>query len=90
MANAQIDDNGRQAITALLNTNGTTIARVYANPTNHGLKINDASTGTDQGGDYANLDENGRPTLYALSSAGDGTFVALYTDSDGKLLIDSN
>ena len=90
MANAKIDDNGRQALTALLNTDGSTIKRVYANPSNHGLKIADASTGTSQGGTYAHLDDNFRPTMYALSSANDGTFVALYTDSNGNLLIDSN
>lgn len=89
MADAKLDSNGKQAITALLNSNGTTITRIKANPTNHGMKIVDGAAGSDNGGTYANLDGNFRPTLYAVSSAGDGTLVALYADSNGNLLVKS-
>lgn len=90
MADAKLDENGRQAITGLLNTNGTTIVRVTADPTTHGLSADDDTTGSDNGGTNAHLDDNYRPTMFALSSAGDGTKVALYVDSTGHLLIDSS
>lgn len=90
MANAKLDDNGRQSMTALLSSDGVTIKRVTADPATHSLSVDDDTTGSDNGGDYAHLDDNFRPTMFAYSSAGDGTLVALYTDADGKLLIDSN
>jgi len=77
-------------MTALLNTDGTTITVLVANPSNHGLSVDNNTIGSDNGGTYAHLDENFRPTMFALSSAGDGSFVSLYADSDGKLLIDEN
>lgn len=93
MVNAALDDNGREAITARLNTDGATLVRVCANPANsNSLCVNDGTTGTDNGGNIAKIDENTRPHtsgLFAYSSAGDGTLVALYANSDGHLLIDS-
>ena len=90
MANAAIDENGRQSITAFLNTDGSTIARAKADPSTHALLVEDNTTGTDEGGYQAGIDENGRQTLYAESSDGDGELIALYVDADGQLLIDSN
>lgn len=90
MANAKIDENGQQTATAYLDTDGVTITRIYADPTTHGLAVHDASTGSDNGGNVNTLDENFRPILFAESSAGDGELVALYVDSSGNLLIDSN
>jgi hypothetical protein len=91
METAPLDQNGREGIIALLNTDGETITRVCADPTNNnGLCVDDNTTGTDQGGDVNTLDDNSRPILFAESSDGDGTLVPLYVDADGLLLIDSN
>ncbi len=90
MSNAKLDDNGRQTITGLLNTDGTTITLVKAEPILHGVSVDDASTGSDNGGTNAHLDDNYRPTMFALSSAGDGALVALYVNSSGELLVDSH
>ena len=96
MANAAIDDNNRTSMTALLNTNGLTVTRVCADPTNsNSLCVDDASTGSDSGGTYIRPDDNSAPAafapgLLAYSSAGDGSLVTLYCDSSGKLLVDSN
>lgn len=90
MANAKLDQNSNPAIIALLNTNGTTITRIECDPSTHALSIDDNTTGSDNGGNAADFDENGRTTLFAESSDGDGVLVALYVNSDGELLIDSS
>lgn len=87
MVNAPLDENGRQGMIGLLNTNGTTITRVQAKPSNHALKVSDGTTGSDNGGKVAALDENSRFALFVSSSG--GTKVPLYVTSDGKLLIKS-
>jgi hypothetical protein len=86
--NAERDDNNVPAIIAVLNTDGTTVAPVEINPTTHGLSVDNASTGTDQGPARALRDENFVPTMLAVSDADGVTPVSLYVDSSGKLLID--
>lgn len=88
MANIKKDNNSIPCIAGLLNTNGTTITLIKANPTNHLLDISDAETGDDNGGTSAIHDENDEKTMIAASSS-DETPVSLYADSDGKLLIKS-
>ena len=90
MANAKLDENGAQTMIALLNTNGSTITRACADPTDHSLCVSNGTTGSDNGGNAAEIDDNFRTCLYALSSADGVTRVALYVDSSGKLLIDSS
>lgn len=95
MATAKIDENGRATMTALLNTDGRTVTNVCADPTDHSLCVDDNTTGSNNGGTYVRPDENTKqfaaaPGLFALSSAGDGALVALYVDSNGKLLVDSS
>lgn len=93
MTNAYRDSNSRPTMTAILNSDGLSITAVKANPaTNNSLKVDDNTTGTDQGnhGGVAQVDENGVSVLTVLSSDDDGTIIELYVDSDGKLLIDSN
>lgn len=89
MANAKIDQNGKQTITGLLNTDGKTITKIQADPTTHAMEVADAATGSDNGGTKAATDDNGRPTLFAVSSADGKTPVALYVDSTGHLLVQS-
>ena len=90
--NALHDQNGKPTIIATSNVD-TSIVRVTANVSNnHGLSINDNTTGSDIGnnGGIANINENGISVMTALSSAGDGTLVEVYCDANGKLLINSN
>jgi len=86
--NAERDDNNIPTIIAVLNTNGTTVGVVDANPTTHSLSVDNNTTGSDNGPTRALRDENFVPTLIAVSSVDGVTPVALYVDSDGKLLID--
>ena len=92
MSNAKHDENARPTMIGISNVDGVTIEAVKAHPTNHGLEVDDATTGSDVGNNngVALLDENSVPVLMAESSAGDGTFVELYVnDSTGRLLINS-
>lgn len=88
MTNAKRDDNNTPAILAVLNTDGTTVTPVEINPVTHGLSVDNASTGTDQGPARALRDDNFVTTMLAVSDVDGVTPVALYVDADGKLLID--
>lgn len=93
MSNASRDENSRIAIIAASNLDGTTIVPIKANPTNHALKVEDATGGSDNGNNsgVAMLDENGIPVWTALSSDGSGTIIEVYGDPvTGKLLVNSN
>lgn len=90
MANAKKDGNYQNSMIGISNADGLTILPVYINASNHGLKVDDNTTGTNSGA-RALHDSNYVPSLVALSSAGDGTKVALYVDSaTNKLLIKSS
>jgi len=88
MTNAKRDDNNKPAILAVLNTDGTSVTPVEINPATHGLSVDNDTTGTDQGPARALRDENFGPTMLAVSDVDGVTPVALYVDSNGKLLID--
>jgi len=90
MAEAALDQNGVATIIAGLNTNGTTIVRVKVNPTNHGLKIMDDTTGSDHGPVNDLRDRNHRQAFMAVSSVDGVTPVVVYADSSGNLLVDSS
>lgn len=90
MTNAYKDENGVPTITGVLNTDGQTIMRIQANPTNNTLKVNDNTTGSSYGLRGAHRDENNVPVLMAVSSVDGVTPVELYVDSNGQILIDSN
>lgn len=90
MTNAQRDENNVPTIIAVLNTDGATIVPIRSNPITQGLKVDDNTTGTDNGPNRALRDDNFVPTLLAVSSVDGVTPVAVYTDSNGNLLIDSN
>jgi hypothetical protein len=90
MTNAQRDDNNVPTMIAVLNTDGETIVPIRSNPVTRGLKVDDDITGVDNGPDRALRDENFVPTLMATSDADGVTPVAVYTDSSGNLLIDTN
>lgn len=88
--NAQRDQNSVPTMIAALNTDGVTITRIKVNPSNHALKINDATSGTDYGTTNALRDENSVHCLMAVSSVDGVTPVAVYVDSMGQILINSN
>jgi hypothetical protein len=88
--NAKRDQNGIPTLIAALNTDGTTIVNVRVNPTNHGLKVNDDTTGSDFGPVNALRDENSVCIGMGVSSADLVTPVPIYATSAGSLLINSN
>ena len=91
MTNAKRDDNNVPTMIGVLNTDGETVTPVVVNGTNHTLGVEDNTTGSDNGpGDRALRDENFVTTLIGVSDVDGVTPVVVYTDSDGKLLIDSN
>ena len=91
MTNAVRDENRITGITAVLNSDGSTITAVTANSSNKSLSVDDNTTGDDLGSpENAPRDGNYRTVLWATSSVDGVTPVAVYCDSDGKLLINSN
>lgn len=86
---AAIDENGVKTIIGALNTDGKTPTRILVNPSNHSLKVNNGTSGTDHGTKNAVRDGNGHPVLLAVSSSDGKTPVELYVDSSGFLLIQS-
>ncbi len=89
MANAHLDENHTPTLTAVLDSTGTSIVAVKANPTNHGLMIDDNNTGSDHGPANAFFDDNHIPVLVAVSSVDGTTPVVVYANSSGKLLVQS-
>lgn len=90
MADASLDENSVPSLIATLNTTGSSIVRILADPTAHTIKVVDDTTGTDHGPVNALRDSNDRPVIMAVSSADGVTPVAVYADASGNLLIDSN
>lgn len=89
MANAYRDENSVPTMIAASSSDGTSIVRVLANPSTHGLKASDGTTGTDHGVANAVRDQNNIPVLIAVSSVDGQTPIEVYADSNGNLLIDS-
>lgn len=93
MSDSLHDENGRSSIICASKDDGTTIVQITADPTTHGVSVDDNTTGDDNGNnnDNAMIDGNSVAVWFALSSAGDGSLVEVYADpATGKLLIDSN
>ncbi len=88
MANARRDENRKVTMTALLNTDGTTIKNIRANPSTHALGVINGTTGSDLG-NHIQIDENRIPVLFAVSSVDGSSLIALYADSNGALLVDN-
>ena len=90
MTNASRDNNNVPTLLGASNADGITPIAVQVSSTNHGLVINDGTSGTDHGVTAAVRDENFVPVLLAVSSADGVTPVEVYTDpSTGALLIQS-
>lgn len=89
MANASKDQNGVNSLIVGLDTDGVTIVRIKADPTDHVLEVSDGTTGTDHGPVNDLRDANNVPALLAVSSTDGLTPVVIYGDSSGNLLIKS-
>lgn len=89
MANASKDENAVSTLLGALNTDGVTPVPVKANPTTHRLKVSDGTSGSDNGPTNALKDGNDVSSLIAVSSVDGKTPVVVYTDANGKLLIQS-
>ena len=90
MSNAKRDENNVPTLIGVLNSDGETIVPVQVrnNGVEEVLKVNNDVGGSDNGpSDRALRDENFVTTLIGVSSADGVTPVAVYADSDGKLLI---
>lgn len=91
MANASRDGNDVPTLIAASNADGTTIVKIKVNASNHGLVVDDNTTGSDHGVAAAVRDENFVPVLLAVSSDDGVTPVEVYGNpATGELLIDSN
>lgn len=86
---ASKDQNNVSTLLATLDSDGVTTIKIKANASNHGLKVSDDTTGSDNGPTDAPRDENFVPALMAVSSTDGKTPVVVYADVDGNLLIDS-
>jgi len=90
MSDAKRDQNFIPTLLAASSSDGVTPVLVQVNATNHGLAIDDDTTGSDHGRNIAVRDANFIPVLMAVSSADGVTPVEVYADAaTGKLLIDS-
>lgn len=89
MAQASKDQNNVSTLLGTLDSDGLTTIAVKVNASNHGLKVIDGTTGSDNGPVDAPRDENFVPALMAVSSSDGVTPVVVYADVDGNLLIDT-
>jgi len=91
MANAPRDENRVTTILALSDADGTTIKNVPINVANsNAIKVSDALTGADFGGNPAPRDGNRIPVFMGVSATDGITPVAVYADATtGALLIRS-
>lgn len=90
MANAQRDQNNVPTLLAGLSTDGVTPTRVAVNPVNHGMKVDEGSSGSDFGPSIAPRDQNSVPVAMGVSSVDGVTPVVIYADASGHLLIDQS
>lgn len=87
MANAALDQSGKQTTTARLKTDGLTRIRLTANPTTGILDVSTDTSGAVVPSSFAATDDNGRVSMFAVSENDQTQLVALQCDSTGALLI---
>lgn len=83
------DNNQVKTIIAPLNTDGKTPVAIIADPSTHGLSVDDNTTGSDFGPLVALHDVNDNLAMMAVSSSDGVTPVVLYATAAGVLLIKS-
>lgn len=87
--NALRDENAVSSLIAILNSSGASTIRIKVNPITHALKINDDTTGSNNGPSVAMKDDNDVSTLVATSQNDGTTPVVAYANSSGELLVTS-
>lgn len=87
---AKRDNNNVPTITALLDSDGSTVTAIRANPSTMTMYTEDSSGGSDNGGTLAGRDGNYVTTLVAVSDSDGATPIPLYVNSSGELLIKSS
>lgn len=90
MTNASIDQNGVRALIGALDSDGVTIVPIKANTSTHRLKLNNGSSGANNGPASAPRDGNFTTVVMGVSSSDGVTPVVVYADSSGNLLVNSN
>lgn len=90
MSNAKIDENGVATLIAVSKVNGTTIDVINADPSTHRLEIASGTSGTDHGTQNAKRDQNSKVALMGVSSSDGVTPIPIYSDGNGRLLVDFN
>jgi len=88
MANSYHDGNHTHTLLAI-QSDGSTLKNVVADASTHALGISDGTTGSDNGPVTSRHDANHIAILMATSSTDGKTPIAVYTDSNGYLLVDS-
>lgn len=83
------DNNRIPTVMGTLNTDGVTPVSIAANPTNHGVKIMDGTTGSGFSSSSAARDANRVPVLWGVSSADGVTPIYIAVDSSGNILTKS-
>lgn len=84
------DENKIPVSLGISDADGSTLLEIQAEPTSHGLMVDDGASGNDLSGDNALRDDNRVVCLTAVSSTDGVTPVQLYINSaTGKLLIQS-
>lgn len=89
MANAKKDANDVSTFLGTLQSDGITTINLAINPSNNGLKVIDATTGTASTRTTAPRDENSVHAWMAVSIADGVTRIPIAMDSSGNLLIQS-
>ena len=90
MSSSPRDDNRVPAVMVTSSADGVTPMRVYVNPSNHGLKIEDGSTGSSFPFVNAERDDNRVSVLWGVSSADGRTPIPIYGNpSTGAILVKS-
>lgn len=91
MTQAGRDQNNEPTLILASGSDGVTPVQVQADPTTHGLVIDDDTTGSDHGRAIAVRDQNGVPVLMAVSSADGVTPVEVYGKAaTNAIMIDSS
>lgn len=85
--NSALDGNSGQTITARLNTDGITIVRIQADSVTHRMKVDSVTSSTAPTDAWSATDDNGRTTMFVVSSLDSTQLVALQATASGALLI---
>lgn len=89
--NAHHDQNRVTTLLGASAADGKSSLNVYVNPSNHALKVDDSTAGSDQGGINASRDQNFVPVIMATSSADGITAIEVYVSaSTNALLVNSS